>query len=250
MVEPDSTYKSKKKPITSYLWEFIMLFLAVFCGFIAENLREQQVEKQVEQTFIKTFIEDLKIDTAALSNNMQFRKKKIEQLDSLIYLFGHHKIKGYENDLYYYGRLLIRTSRFQSNDRTITQLKHSGSLRLISKEQAADSMIAYQKLIETIAINHEDERIERTNTNMQAILIKLFNPFVFDTIMNISGIHRPDHNPPLRSYDPGLQQDLAFYIHLIKGSNYIILSREDLLYTKAKNIIALLEKEYQLSDNH
>ena len=109
-------------------------------------------------------------------------------------------------------------------------------------------MIAYQKLIETVAINHEDERIERTNTNMQAILIKLFNPFVFDTIMNISGI-LTDHNPLLRSYDPAIQQDLAFYIHLIKGSNYIILSREDLLYTKAK-YYCTAGKEYQLSDHH
>jgi hypothetical protein len=25
---------------THYFWEFLMLFLAVFCGFLAENIRE------------------------------------------------------------------------------------------------------------------------------------------------------------------------------------------------------------------
>ena len=59
--------------------------------------------------------------------------------------------------------MLIRTSRFQSNDRTIIQLRNSGSLRLIRNEQAADSMISYQKLVETIVINQEDERTERFN---------------------------------------------------------------------------------------
>lgn len=29
-----------KKNWKSYFWEFLMLFLAVFCGFLAENQRE------------------------------------------------------------------------------------------------------------------------------------------------------------------------------------------------------------------
>ena len=33
-----------RKKWTHYLWEFIMLFLAVFCGFLAENQREHYVE--------------------------------------------------------------------------------------------------------------------------------------------------------------------------------------------------------------
>ena len=35
----------------TYLWEFLMLFLAVFCGFMAENFREHQVEHQREKQF-------------------------------------------------------------------------------------------------------------------------------------------------------------------------------------------------------
>ena len=34
------------KKWTHYFWEFLMLFLAVFCGFIAENFREHQIEKK------------------------------------------------------------------------------------------------------------------------------------------------------------------------------------------------------------
>ena len=221
-----------------------MLFLAVFCGFLAEYQLEHVIERNREKEFIQTFIEDLKTDTTAIRRNIIFRKKKMEQMDSLMLLLGSQKIKGYEKDLYYFGRILIRTSRFQSNDRTITQLKNSGSLRLIRNEQVADSMVSYQKLVETIAMNQEDERNERFNTF--PIISRMFNPFVFDKMVTIDGVKRPDNNPPLRSYDENLQQDLAFYVHQIKGSTYIMEARLELLNKKAINMIAFLKKEYHL----
>ena len=41
--DPDSSTSSGhrgRKKWTHYFWEFLMLFLAVFCGFLAENQRE------------------------------------------------------------------------------------------------------------------------------------------------------------------------------------------------------------------
>src|SRR5678810_605633 len=105
-----------RKKWTHYLWEFLMLFLAVFCGFLAEYQLEHVIEHKREKQFIQSFIEDLKIDTAAINRNLIFRHKKMEQMDSLMNLLREQKIKGYENDLYYLARLLIRTTRFQSND--------------------------------------------------------------------------------------------------------------------------------------
>ena len=235
---------SSRKKWTDYFWEFLMLFLAVFCGFLAEYQLEHVIEHNREKQFIQTFIEDLKTDTAAIGRSIIFRKKKMQQMDSLMLLLSSQKIKGYEKDLYYFGRILIRTSRFQSSDRTITQLKNSGSLRLIRNEQVADSMISYQKLVETIAMNQEDERTERFNAF--PIISRMFNPFVFDKMVTIDGVKRPDNNPPLRSYDENLQQDLAFYVHQIKGSTYIMEARLELLNNKARNTIAFLKKEYHL----
>ena len=128
---------TSRKKWTHYFWEFLMLFLAVFCGFLAEYQLEHKIERDREKKFIQTFIEDLKIDTAAINKNLLFRNAKGKQLDSLIGLLSEQKIKGYENELYYLGRMLVRTTRFQSNDRTITQLRFSGSLRLIRNESAA-----------------------------------------------------------------------------------------------------------------
>ena len=239
-----STSSGHKKKWTHYLWEFIMLFLAVFCGFLAEYQLEHKIERDREKKFIQTFIEDLKTDTAAIRQILIFRKQKMERMDSLMLLLGSQQIKGHENDLYYFGRILIRTTWFRSNDRTITQLKNSGSLRLIRNERAADSMMSYQKLVETIMANQEDDRIERRAAD--PLLSRMFNPFVFDKMVTIDGINRPANNPPLRSYDPAIHQDLAYYVHQLKGSNFIIEGRLELLNDKAKNIIAFLKKEYHL----
>ena len=233
-----------RKKWTHYFWEFLMLFLAVFCGFLAEYQLEHKIERDREKKFIQTFIEDLKTDIADISRVLAFRDQKKERMDSLMVLLSSGQIKGHENEIYFFGRTLIRTSWFISNDRTITQLKNSGSLRLIRNEQAADSMMSYQRSVETINTNQEDDRIERRAVD--PILSRMFNPFVFDEMINIDGISRPVNNPPLRSYDPAIQQDLAYYVHQLRGSNFIIQGRLAQLNDKAKNIIAFLKEEYHL----
>jgi hypothetical protein len=234
-----------KKNWKSYFWEFLMLFLAVFCGFLAEYQLEHKIERDREKKFIQTFIEDLKVDTAAIRANLDFRSTKGRQIDSLIDLLSAQKIKGYENELYYLGRTLVRSNRFQSNDRTITQLKYSGSLRLIRNEAAADSIIVYQKLVDIILANQEDDRIERRSAD--PLLNRIFNPFVFNKMLDAyNNVNKPTDNPPLRSYDVSYQQDLAYCINQIKGSNIIISTRLNLLHEKATNIIAFLQKEYHL----
>ena len=237
-------HKAPGKNIWHYFFEFLMLFLAVFCGFLAENYREHVVEREREKQFIETYIEDLKTDTASIRRNLVARQIKMNQLDSLMLLLSTHQIKGHENELYYLGRMLIRTSWFKSSDRTITQLKNSGSLRMIRNEQAADSMMSYQKLVETLVGNQDDERDERQS--VYPILSKMFNPFVFDNMLTIDGIGKPENNPPLRTYDENVQLDLAFYVHQIKGSTFIIQARLKWLNNKATNTILFLKKEYHL----
>src|ERR1700754_3373212 len=56
-----------RKKWTHYLWEFLMLFLAVFCGFLAENIREHVVENDRAKEFSLSLIQDLQNDTAAIS---------------------------------------------------------------------------------------------------------------------------------------------------------------------------------------
>src|SRR5215213_5817224 len=46
-----------------YFFEFLMLFLAVFAGFLAENQREHIVERQREKKFARRLLSDLQQDS-------------------------------------------------------------------------------------------------------------------------------------------------------------------------------------------
>ena len=234
----------EKKNFKEYFLEFLMIFLAVTLGFFAESYRELLVESKMEKQFIQSFIEDLKTDTVTINQVLIFRKTKIERLDTLMLLLSNQQIRGHENDLYFLGRTSIRTWEFHSDDRTITQLENSGSLRLIRNESAADSIMSYEKVVEGIYMNQDDDAAERKD--IYPVLCRMFNPFIFDKMVTITGINRPTDNPPLRSYDPNIQQDLAFYIHQLKGSDYLIVNRLEKLNNKAANTIAYLQKEYHL----
>lgn len=235
-----------RKKWTHYFWEFLMLFLAVFCGFLAEYQLEHKIEKNREKQFIESYIEDLETDTAAIRLTVVNLERKQGQLDSFMLLLKLDQIKGHENDLYFFGRTLTRSTQFQRNDRTISQLINSGSWRLIRNKQAADSMQAYGKEVENNEINQQSEGLERKSCI--PILEKMFDPFVFDKMVDGTRIRRRlvTDNPPLRSYDRELQKDLAHKIHQIKSSYFLIINRLKVLERKATNLIALLKKEYHL----
>src|SRR6476660_4136174 len=89
-----------RKKWTHYLWEFLMLFLAVFCGFLAENQREHMVEHQREKQYMKSMLFDLNADTAQISSLLTFRIQRIMQLDTLMMLLKSPQLK--ENTSIFY----------------------------------------------------------------------------------------------------------------------------------------------------
>jgi hypothetical protein len=234
----------EKKNFKEYFLEFLMIFLAVTMGFFAENIREHLADVNKEKEYIQSFIEDLKSDTTKIKQVLHFEQHlKLEAIDSLLLLLNTHQIKGHENDLYYFGRIATRYPIFQSNDRTISQLKNSGSLRLIRNEIMADSIISYQKAVEKIYTLQDDENAERKD--LYPILCRMYDPFVLNKMVQGFKITRLYENPPLRSYDTNIQKDLAFYISEIKGSDILLIGNLQNLETKAENTLAFLQNEYQ-----
>src|SRR5689334_3776473 len=127
---------SERKKFTHYLWEFLMLFLAVFCGFLAENLREHKVEKERGRQYINSFIEDLRTDTANMSLQIEDLESQDKVLENIFICFDSVTGKTMSPGCL---RKIIRGSRsfpdFIYTDRTIQQLKYSGGLRLIQDKE-------------------------------------------------------------------------------------------------------------------
>src|ERR1043165_1955747 len=73
---------TERKKFTHYLWEFLMLFFAVFAGFLAENIREHIVEHRRAEQFARSLLGDLKADAAALKIAIGYGDKKVKAIDS------------------------------------------------------------------------------------------------------------------------------------------------------------------------
>jgi len=144
------THTSRKK-WTHYLWEFLMLFLAVFCGFLAENMRERIVERHREKDYIISMIEDLQTDTANLSLVIIGFDEMERRFDSTIRGFNGG-IKTFSED---WAQKFILSFRggypdFYQSDRTIQQLKNAGGMRLIVNKKAAKGIINYDEEVKDL----------------------------------------------------------------------------------------------------
>ena len=138
-----------RKKWTHYLWEFLMLFLAVFCGFLAEIQLEHKIEKNRELDYIKGIVENLKYDIIRCDKNAQNNIAYSLGWDSLRYELKKAiagQVNG--NTLYYYAIKYTEIGEAAFNTSTITELKNSGSLRLIhNKKIVADMADYYERKI-------------------------------------------------------------------------------------------------------
>lgn len=139
---PDLHHEKKWK---DYLFEFIMLFLAVFCGFIAENIRENSVERHREKEYIQSFISDLKNDTIEMRYTINQVASDNTGMDSLVHLAKENLSEPQNIRLFYYYLINygIHSPSISWNNGTVQQLKNAGGLRLIRRSHAADSIMKY-----------------------------------------------------------------------------------------------------------
>lgn len=126
-----------KKKWKSYFWEFFMLFLAVFCGFLAELQLEHYIEGQREKKYIYRIYNDLKKDTAFYKQHARYQKDVYYLLDSSVAFLD---TDSYNNnpDLFYKMLLRARSTRYlEYHNTAFDQMRSSGNLRLIKNESIA-----------------------------------------------------------------------------------------------------------------
>ena len=232
---------------THYFWEFLMLFLAVFCGFLAEYKLEHTIEHNREKQFITTLIEDLKSDTAQLTQVIAYKKRREIMVDSLIMILsapGHEK---HGSDIYYYARNLTRPQYFFPNDRTIQQLKSSGSLRLIRNLAVSDSIMFYDQQVRYLLTLNDDERSIRDN--FRDLIGTIFDGKVFysqiDSI-NFSNYTKPDGNPLLFLTDANSINKVISGAQYLKSVTRGIRDRQERIKNAAEQLLLFLQKEYRL----
>ena len=225
-----------------------MLFLAVFCGFLAEYTLEHKIEKTREKQFIQSLLNDLKADTANINVLIPFRSNIQERSDSLFGLLasGSYTKNGFA--IYYHAGSLSRRAFFYSADGTMQQLKNAGGLRLISNVPIADSIKAYDVLYRSILqlqVLEEDQVIK-----FREVAAKIFEAGILLRFMRREFNSLQDSvklpNPKLQQGDPNLINELRNTLTYRGGNSYRILLELGMLKEKAVHLIELIKKEYYL----
>ena len=234
----------KEKHFKHYLFEFLMLFLAISAGFLVENMREHYIENKREKEFIESYVEDLKQDTAKINANIRLRSAKVLIIDSLIKLLNSPDPGSDGASVYYFGRRTTRSTLYQANDRTIKQLKNAGGLRLIRNQKASNAIMTYDQANDYIVYLQSREFDELSL--MYPLLAKLYDGNILEAMIHGMDIKRPEGNPALRTTDKALILDLTYYLHQYKTTSIVIITRLRSLLVSATQTIQFLQKEYHL----
>jgi hypothetical protein len=234
-----------RKKWTHYFWEFLMLFLAVFCGFLAEYQLEHKIEKDREKQYIHNLIKDLEQDTTALAEDINALLAHLERNDTLMKLLSDQHVKDHGSDLYYFARRASRSVRVAIHDATIQQMRNSGGFRLIRNQKVSRAIIEYYNRLIFIAYLHD---IEHSETNeYRKMAIDVFHPTVFNSIVTANNeVARPPGNPSLLTYDAKILLRLAGMVGYITNTKLGLSKAETGMIQAARELILLIKKEYYI----
>ena len=236
-----------RKKWTHYFWEFLMLFLAVFCGFMAENQREHMIEHKREKQYIRSIAEDLHSDIYMLDSIIRTRRNVDTLMDSLLHIMNYTDPKQHGNEIYYFTRWGVpRTYRFYTNDRTLSQLKNAGNWRLIRNKNVSESLSTYDNLVSTLT-SYIEQREESLVLILYQSINKLFDNKVFESMLTGLSFARPQNNPQLLSYDKNVLNEFCNQVHFRKNANFYFINIAGKLLLAAKKTLSVIEKEYHLN---
>lgn len=129
---------------THYFWEFLMLFLAVFCGFLAEYQLEHKIERDREKIYMQNMLADLEADTAIYSDYAARNAEVRDLVDTIMVLIKSPDRRKHISKLAYSARILTaKWKQIALVKRTYEDMKSSGHLRLIRKKEVAGKVSSY-----------------------------------------------------------------------------------------------------------
>jgi hypothetical protein len=236
----------EKKNFKEYFLEFLMIFLAVTMGFIAENIREHLSDNTKAKEYIESLVQDLKVDQQVLKQNISAIQSGISMMDSMIAILDTPStIANNTGTLYYVARLAPRLHPLPINDKTFQQLKNSGNFRLIKSIEASNKIMDYYNRVPLV---HLLESINETEfTQYKTAAAKIFNPAIFiSTEGDGNEIKRVSGNPPLRTTDNELLQELAVFAVYMHGTKKGVLTTDEEMKRAGSELIDYLQKEYHL----
>jgi len=164
----------EKKGFKEYILEGLMIFIAVFMGFIAENVRERIADHEREKQYMESLVKDLASDSVSLKAGFPLKDERLKSIDSVFAFFEDHPgAKTISVDVYRQMRRAQWDRVYVRNTGTINQLRNAGGLRLIRKQNVRDSLAAYDWFWDRLAYYHDIYFVNQRNE--EGLMEKMLN---------------------------------------------------------------------------
>jgi hypothetical protein len=252
---PDSGNHGGKKKWKHYIWEFFMLFLAVFCGFLAENQREHLVEKHRAKEFARSLAYDFSKDTANMLYIINRINIQVENTDSLVAYVEGHKFSEVRNVDLFALTLVDRYPAYRWSRSTLQQIENTGSLRYFS-DDIIRNISSYDALSHHMDEDHRyDEEWANRATDSKDRIVDISYPNEltkslyqkFDSVIKSNHYQefaRDDKTPLLTHDSIALKVFLNEKINI--RQNLDVRANDELktLIDQCRKMISLLKSEY------
>ena len=226
---------------------FLMLFLAVLLGAVAENFRENFIEKNKEREYLTSLVFDISQDTTRLDTCIKSRFEKKSNASKLISILSQPSITN-TKDIYYLTRLMTRVESFQGVDGTINQLQFSGGFNVIENKKIIKLINDYLYLRNGVYIFNQIEEnllLQFRNSTSKIVKADIYSKML-DPIKNKDYkyfIKPLDKEESLFSYDKENLNNLMYWTSSEDGNISLNINQMKLLKNKGKALIDLIESE-------
>jgi hypothetical protein len=227
-----------------YFFEFFMMFLALYLGFLAENLRERQVEKKQERVYMQNMLEDLRADIVLYNNYTKNNKIVFELIESLIQLIKSPERKQHITKLAYTARMVLpQFKQLFFTERTYEQMKSSGTLRLISSPEVAISTSYYYYSVSELKKYNDSIMVWATDYGNE--MGKIFDAELLLKIIKEKA-EIPADATALLTEDPVVLNSLITSAQYLYGALILGEKIGNERIAAAQQLIELIKKEYAI----
>jgi hypothetical protein len=240
-----------RKRWSHYFWEFLMLFLAVFAGFLAENQREHIVEHKRAKNYAANLYRELLQDLSGIDTIRNFNEQLASRFDSLGY-WSRVRPAPPTGTLYFYSMYVGDIKYFSPSTSTLAQLKGSGNLRILPQNIAL-KLSEYDAALHSLQNDYDLFTIEYETLNN--LRLKIFDGITVSELFSPHKLAESKRDSlcslPLElvNDDPKLMKEFIGWVKVEGGFLRSNMTMHLIpLRKKAVELIDMLRKEYHLKE--
>jgi len=242
-VHPHTSAHHEDKKFKDYFLEFLMIFLAVSLGFLAENLREYITDKNHVEELAGQLREDLSNDTTKLTRLIAFQQLQVNRADSLYAILVQPPS---QIDFKKLQDMVVDCERvdfFYPSTGAISTIKKDLHLRKFVKTKIAKHIDLYEKDVSLLE-KFEGRDIDYMGKYLESFISNHFTP----ENASLAVRRAPVINGNMRNMTPADLVQLSVDINLIKAYNLRLISLYQKVKENASQFIQHVTATYNLEE--